>query len=147
MPTTDNRYYDAFKAIPLIYANENSECAICLGPIDIGTQIRPLPACEHIFHNNCIEVWLQGGHNTCPTCRQEIIQLAAAARPQNQNDVENQLNTSPSSNIRDDSSTESVHVNQIEQATTPSNVAIDAARQSENDQIAETGIFFISMMT
>uniref|UniRef100_A0A914I1K8 RING-type domain-containing protein n=1 Tax=Globodera rostochiensis TaxID=31243 RepID=A0A914I1K8_GLORO len=129
MPPIANTYYDAFKEIPLIYTNENSECAICLGPIDIGTQIRPLPSCEHIFHNNCIEVWLQGMHNTCPICRQEIIQLSAA-RPQNQNGVENQLNISSSANIRDDSSTESVDVNQIEQETAP-------AHQSENDQITE----------
>ncbi|KAL3071463.1 hypothetical protein niasHT_031827 [Heterodera trifolii] len=55
--------------------DEQLECAICLGPIDYGTEVRPLPVCKHKFHDECIELWIQGGHNACPFCRQEIFNL------------------------------------------------------------------------
>ncbi|KAL3094063.1 hypothetical protein niasHT_027391 [Heterodera trifolii] len=55
--------------------DEQLECAICLGPIDYGTEVRPLPVCKHKFHDECIELWIRGGHNACPFCRQEIFNL------------------------------------------------------------------------
>ncbi|KAL3107108.1 hypothetical protein niasHT_019504 [Heterodera trifolii] len=55
--------------------DEQLDCAICLGPIDYGTEVRPLPVCKHKFHDECIELWIRGGHNACPFCRQEIFNL------------------------------------------------------------------------
>ncbi|KAL3084471.1 hypothetical protein niasHS_009242 [Heterodera schachtii] len=83
----DSQCLNAFKEIPPVVVDrqnggerdgeedEQLDCAICLGPIDYGTEVRPLPVCKHKFHDECIELWIQGGHNACPFCRQEIFNL------------------------------------------------------------------------
>ncbi|KAL3109400.1 hypothetical protein niasHT_015245 [Heterodera trifolii] len=78
----NKRYLDTFKGIPSVVVGakklseeERTECAICLCKIDAGTKVKPLPVCEHIFHNECIEMWVGGGHNGCPICRQEILDM------------------------------------------------------------------------
>ncbi|KAL3073896.1 hypothetical protein niasHT_035984 [Heterodera trifolii] len=83
----DSKCLSAFKEIPPVVVerqkggerdgeeDEQLDCAICLGPIDYGTEVRPLPVCKHKFHDECIELWIQGGHNACPFCRQEIFNL------------------------------------------------------------------------
>ncbi|KAL3107048.1 hypothetical protein niasHT_019444 [Heterodera trifolii] len=76
----NKRYLDTFNGIPSVVVGakklseeERTECAICLCQIDAGTKVKPLPICKHIFHNECIEMWIGGGHNGCPICRQEIL--------------------------------------------------------------------------
>ncbi|KAL3106082.1 hypothetical protein niasHT_025471 [Heterodera trifolii] len=80
----DRKCLNAFKGIPPVVLDsehhegeedEQLDCAICLGPIDYGTEVRPLPVCKHKFHDECIELWIRGGHNACPFCRQEIFNL------------------------------------------------------------------------
>ncbi|KAL3087595.1 hypothetical protein niasHS_009803 [Heterodera schachtii] len=83
----DRKCLNAFKGIPPVVVDrqkgdehegeedEQLDCAICLGPIVYGTEVRPLPVCKHIFHDECIELWIRGGHNACPFCRQEIFNL------------------------------------------------------------------------
>ncbi|KAI3415225.1 hypothetical protein GPALN_004837 [Globodera pallida] len=53
-----------------------SECAVCLGNFEAGDKVRPLPPCEHIFHTECIELWLKK-HNNCPLCRAEIFKISS----------------------------------------------------------------------
>uniref|UniRef100_A0A183C4R0 RING-type domain-containing protein n=1 Tax=Globodera pallida TaxID=36090 RepID=A0A183C4R0_GLOPA len=53
-----------------------SECAVCLGNFEAGDKVRPLPPCEHIFHTECIELWLKN-HNNCPLCRAEIFKISS----------------------------------------------------------------------
>jgi hypothetical protein len=45
------------------------QCCICLDKYIINDITRILP-CGHIFHNNCISVWLSEKH-TCPICREK----------------------------------------------------------------------------
>ncbi|KAL3107039.1 hypothetical protein niasHT_019435 [Heterodera trifolii] len=77
---SNKRYLDTFNGIPSVVVGarklseeERTECAICLCQIDAGTKVKPLPICKHMFHNECIEMWIGGGHNGCPICRQEIL--------------------------------------------------------------------------
>ncbi|KAL3093986.1 hypothetical protein niasHT_027314 [Heterodera trifolii] len=77
---SNKRYLDTFNGIPSVVVGarklseeERTECAICLCQIDAGTKVHPLPICKHMFHNECIEMWIGGGHNGCPICRQEIL--------------------------------------------------------------------------
>ncbi|KAL3074390.1 hypothetical protein niasHS_015220 [Heterodera schachtii] len=79
---TNKRYLDTFNGIPSVVVGakklseeERTECAICLCQIDAGTKVHPLPICKHMFHNECIEMWIGGGHNGCPICRQEILDM------------------------------------------------------------------------
>ncbi|OMJ26538.1 Receptor homology region, transmembrane domain- and RING domain-containing protein 1 [Smittium culicis] len=44
------------------------DCLICFEVIDVGDSIREIP-CNHIFHLNCLDTWLESRSVYCPTCR------------------------------------------------------------------------------
>lgn len=44
------------------------ECAICLVEFEDDSMLRLLTACCHVFHQECIDLWLES-HKTCPFCR------------------------------------------------------------------------------
>jgi hypothetical protein len=46
------------------------DCSICLTELDRFTQRLD---CGHEFHNDCINLWLIK-NNTCPMCRENIIE-------------------------------------------------------------------------
>ncbi|KAE8796112.1 RING-H2 finger protein ATL60 [Hordeum vulgare] len=46
----------------------STECAVCLGTIRVGAMAKLLPACAHVYHVECIDLWL-ASHSTCPLCR------------------------------------------------------------------------------
>ncbi|XP_040377257.1 E3 ubiquitin-protein ligase EL5-like [Oryza brachyantha] len=54
------------------------QCAICLGLVGDGEAVRRLPECKHLFHVECVDVWLYS-HATCPLCRRDVGAAAAAA--------------------------------------------------------------------
>uniref|UniRef100_A0A183CCT2 RING-type domain-containing protein n=1 Tax=Globodera pallida TaxID=36090 RepID=A0A183CCT2_GLOPA len=78
--TQSNNISVAFRALPeqqMHEANEEEqklECAVCLGHIEPGTMVRPLPSCKHLFHSECIEHWIKT-HNKCPLCRAEPFKI------------------------------------------------------------------------
>ncbi|KAL1315751.1 RING-H2 finger protein ATL30-like [Arachis hypogaea] len=47
------------------------ECAICLLEFEDDTVLRLLPVCRHVFHQECVDLWLQR-HKTCPVCRTDL---------------------------------------------------------------------------
>jgi len=66
-------------------ANEQLECAICLGLFVIDEELRTLP-CGHDFHRDCVDEWLLGkGRRThdqlpsCPLCK--AVPLPAPLAP------------------------------------------------------------------
>lgn len=52
-------------------ANSDNECAVCLGEFEENEKLRIIPNCGHVFHIDCIDVWLQNNPN-CPLCRNSI---------------------------------------------------------------------------
>ncbi|KAK7244306.1 hypothetical protein RIF29_39126 [Crotalaria pallida] len=44
------------------------DCAICLENFEVGQFCQVFPVCNHIFHSDCIDHWLQK-KLTCPICR------------------------------------------------------------------------------
>lgn len=56
------------KLIPTIKYKKNkdvdefgaNDCVICMEEFTNGAQIRKIPSCRHIFHNDCIMKWLAG---------------------------------------------------------------------------------------
>ncbi|XP_009619518.1 RING-H2 finger protein ATL78-like [Nicotiana tomentosiformis] len=71
----------ALKTFPVItYTTElkhpglDSECVICLSEFGVGEKIKVLPKCNHGFHVNCIDKWLNS-HSSCPTCRNCLIEI------------------------------------------------------------------------
>ncbi|KAJ8763297.1 hypothetical protein K2173_001435 [Erythroxylum novogranatense] len=55
------------------YLEEQSfgECAVCLTEFQEDEKLKRIPNCGHVFHIDCIDVWLQGNAN-CPLCRTSI---------------------------------------------------------------------------
>lgn len=49
------------------------ECSICLNGVECGESIRRLPACGHIFHRSCIDLWLLRRAD-CPLCKRCVKQ-------------------------------------------------------------------------
>lgn len=47
------------------------ECAICLLEFEDDSVVRLLTFCYHVFHQECIDLWLES-HKTCPVCRQDL---------------------------------------------------------------------------
>ncbi|KAK4751271.1 hypothetical protein SAY87_004753 [Trapa incisa] len=47
------------------------ECAICLLEFEDDNTLRLLTFCYHVFHQECIDLWLES-HKTCPVCRQDL---------------------------------------------------------------------------
>ena len=51
--------------------NYSLECAICLLEFEDDNMLRLLTICYHVFHKECIDLWLQL-HKTCPVCRTDL---------------------------------------------------------------------------
>uniref|UniRef100_A0A0D9WQY5 RING-type E3 ubiquitin transferase n=1 Tax=Leersia perrieri TaxID=77586 RepID=A0A0D9WQY5_9ORYZ len=70
------------------------ECAVCLGAVRDGEMVRRLPACEHVYHGECIDGWL-AAHRTCPLCRCELdpckMEAGAPPAPAQEDDLVDQL--------------------------------------------------------
>lgn len=47
------------------------ECAVCLNEFEDEESLRLLPKCDHVFHSECIDAWLEN-HVTCPVCRANL---------------------------------------------------------------------------
>jgi hypothetical protein len=47
------------------------ECAICLLEFENDSLLRLLTVCYHVFHQECIDLWLES-HKTCPVCRRDL---------------------------------------------------------------------------
>ncbi|KAK8935800.1 RING-H2 finger protein ATL40 [Platanthera zijinensis] len=49
-------------------SNGREECPVCLCAAEEGEVMRLLPDCQHMFHIQCVDMWLRS-HSTCPVCR------------------------------------------------------------------------------
>ncbi|WMV11914.1 hypothetical protein MTR67_005299 [Solanum verrucosum] len=47
------------------------ECAVCLNEFEDDETLRLIPKCDHVFHPECIDAWLES-HDTCPVCRADL---------------------------------------------------------------------------
>ena len=55
-------------------AAQASCCAVCMGEIEVGDEVRRLPcAAAHEFHVACIDEWLTSSAARCPVDQQELL--------------------------------------------------------------------------
>jgi hypothetical protein len=54
-------------------------CPVCLEDVEAGEMVRLLPACGHLFHVGCIDMWLHS-HATCPLCRCQVSPLVLGGK-------------------------------------------------------------------
>ncbi|GAA0160251.1 hypothetical protein LIER_16845 [Lithospermum erythrorhizon] len=50
-----------------------AQCAVCLYEFRDDEEIRILKNCQHIFHKNCIDCWMDHDRRTCPLCRKSLV--------------------------------------------------------------------------
>ncbi|CAD6339296.1 unnamed protein product [Miscanthus lutarioriparius] len=50
---------------------DGAQCSVCLGTVQAGEMVRRLPLCKHLYHVECIDMWL-ASHATCPLCRSDV---------------------------------------------------------------------------
>jgi hypothetical protein len=50
---------------------DGAQCSVCLGTVQAGEMVRMLPLCKHLYHVECIDLWL-ASHDTCPLCRADV---------------------------------------------------------------------------
>lgn len=48
-----------------------TDCAVCLNEFQEDEKLRIIPNCGHVFHIDCLDIWLQKNAN-CPLCRTSI---------------------------------------------------------------------------
>ncbi|GLT68873.1 hypothetical protein SLA2020_410680 [Shorea laevis] len=65
---------------------EPNECIVCLSEIEEGEKVRRLK-CNHTFHRDCLDEWLQQFWATCPLCRTKVLPDEIVANFRSQNEV------------------------------------------------------------
>ncbi|OEL29809.1 hypothetical protein BAE44_0009170 [Dichanthelium oligosanthes] len=58
---------------------DSTPCAVCLGDVQRGETVRRLPACGHLFHKECVDMWLHS-HTACPLCRCDLLPRTRSAK-------------------------------------------------------------------
>lgn len=48
------------------------ECTICLEQLNQKSNTLYLTPCCHLFHEECVDPWIQKGSSTCPCCRKDL---------------------------------------------------------------------------
>ncbi|KAI4325141.1 hypothetical protein MLD38_030564 [Melastoma candidum] len=72
-PSTVGLEQSVIASLPIFEYEKKTtlKCSICLSVFDDGDRVRILPNCEHTFHGECIDRWLESS-TTCPVCRAHV---------------------------------------------------------------------------
>lgn len=60
------------EGVKMMMSRDITECVVCLGVFMQGETLRLIPMCGHVFHADCVDVWLRS-HATCPYCRANLL--------------------------------------------------------------------------
>ncbi|KAF5450518.1 hypothetical protein F2P56_030859 [Juglans regia] len=68
------QYGDILKRRGICIAKEYI-CVVCMNSIEANDGVRELCNCCHVFHKECLDVWIGQGQATCPLCRAKLFPL------------------------------------------------------------------------
>lgn len=91
----------------------NETCAICIDEFQNYEHVILLPRCQHIYHIECIELWLLNRKsNICPLCKLEVLEQKNHNKQKAINTIEQQLLMVPNENtgISDATTSATLHV-------------------------------------
>ena len=73
-PLNRNRNIDINSINTLVICDElpDNICSVCLEEFKEDDILKKLN-CEHIFHKDCLEPWLNNNNRNCPLCRTDIL--------------------------------------------------------------------------
>ncbi|KAG2281854.1 hypothetical protein Bca4012_050367 [Brassica carinata] len=77
----------------LLHISVSRPCCVCLGEFELKEELVEMPSCKHIFHLDCIHIWLYS-HTTCPLCRSSVF-ISSTKTSVDDNDHPNSSQTSP----------------------------------------------------
>lgn len=52
--------------------NLNNKCTICLMDFENEEELKILNKCNHLFHTECLDGWLNN-EKVCPICKSDVI--------------------------------------------------------------------------
>eukprot|EP00040_Diaphanoeca_grandis_P032391 m.196146 g.196146 ORF g.196146 m.196146 type:complete len:510 (+) comp32608_c0_seq1:485-2014(+) len=88
---------------------EEEPCAICLEPLETGSEVRVL-WCKHLFHVECIDPWLLN-RQTCPLCKDNVLQRAEDMADMNEDpQISKLVGTTPATSTGSDALSEGPNV-------------------------------------
>ena len=64
-------YQDSFRFLSGLFIPKN--CSICWEDFKGEDVVKRFPCGKHIFHKNCIKIWLMDGNAVCPVCRHNMF--------------------------------------------------------------------------
>ncbi|KAE9614986.1 hypothetical protein Lal_00048213 [Lupinus albus] len=76
-PSSQGLHPEMIKRLPIVLhkapldQDSARECCICLSAFRNGEKLKVLPGCNHSFHCECVDNWLQN-HTNCPLCRASL---------------------------------------------------------------------------
>ncbi|GLT74208.1 hypothetical protein SLA2020_460190 [Shorea laevis] len=86
----DNLVLSTFEDVKERLPWVSDTCAVCLGRLVEGDEVRELRNCCHVFHRECIDRWVDhdhdhdhhhhedNNHKTCPLCRAPLLTSSQA---------------------------------------------------------------------
>ncbi|KAL5551575.1 hypothetical protein UlMin_001751 [Ulmus minor] len=136
--------------LPIVQFDEelkkkDSQCCVCLGDFIIKEELLQVPSCKHVFHIDCIHLWIHT-NTTCPLCRCSVISSLAAK--QDENPVPPPTLAEPIQQQEESTSSTIISVSMEELTTTPLEESSSGnPDRNENVSYTEQGSVIINIQT
>ncbi|OMO95114.1 Zinc finger, RING-type [Corchorus capsularis] len=56
---------------------DDPTCIVCLKSVEASDEVRELGNCNHVFHRDCLDAWIDIGNITCPLCKSKLTSASS----------------------------------------------------------------------
>ena len=63
--TLEKDKMESLKTDTVMENKAGDKCSVCMEVYEVG-EVRKFLPCDHVFHKNCIDMWLSNSSPTCP---------------------------------------------------------------------------------